>query len=537
MSSLALWLGGGVERWPVEISPSDFRRLAWVLFGILFFAPPLRERSLLVTLGQTVWKVLVERSVWRWALLAAVAGWAVLLGAFQTLALRFTIFDVGIFHQVLWSMVSGEGFWSTLNYGNGNFLSDHFSPSLALLAPFFDLLGRSPLALGILQPFLLFGGVAAWVRLAERMPGLAPEARGRLAAGALIFGVTFQSVWANLRWGFHENSIGFLAMSWALCGWMTIERELRRRLFVLVMLLIAAGTKEIYLLNIAGFFAYWAYRDWRAGMEFRSLGSIAWAGILLGTFLYYHSLPRPPGHDFLALYYSYYSGGGVAGFVATVLGDPLRVIREIGARELVTYLYWLALPLFPLVFLFPLTKGWRGLTLAIAPSFFSAFLSTWPNLRRTGSHYVLEVWPVLVVLTLIVLARRPRWIAPWVFVGVYLLAQDPWNQMRDFAREASANEDARRALSEIAPEARVISEERGGTWVAGRKYATKFPDRKLLRQGCADVAVFRDDTWQGIRDSVEMRGLARSCHLAEGYEDPPLHGEWRIGPLRPRRND
>jgi uncharacterized membrane protein len=120
-------------------------------------------------------------------LLGTCAAWAVALGVAQTMALRAPLYDVGIFHQILWGLSHGYGFLSTLSKA-GNFLLDHFAPSLVLLTPVYWLTGSSPLTLAVVQPLLFYGGVAAWVYLASKCPGAKPEMRAELAAATTLLG-------------------------------------------------------------------------------------------------------------------------------------------------------------------------------------------------------------------------------------------------------------------------------------------------------------------------------------------------------------
>ena len=531
---IALWLQGGVDAWSSWIGPSDFRRIAWLITAGLCFYRPLRDSSIVASAAESFWQSLCSSRSARWVLLSLAMGWAIALGVFQSLALRFSIYDVGIFHQVLWSISNGFGFWCSSNNGGGNFLLDHFSPSLALVALPFQFLGESPVALGVLHPIFLWGGVAAWIRLAEKMPGMSDFSRGRLAAGATIFGVTFQSLWANQHWGFHENSIYFLSISWALYFWIASENEWFRRGFTLLALIIGAFSKEILLLNVALFFIYWAYRDWRAGLGKRSLGSLLWAGMLIATFLYFQSIPKPVGKNYFEKYYSYL-GGNSQGFLTAVLTRPWSIVSAIGVRELLTYPWWILPPFWPMV-ADRFVRGWRGLLLMAAPSIASAMLSTWPPLRRTGFHYCLEVWPVFAALTLIALSRRPKWIVPWAFCGVYLLASDPWNQMREYVHESSHTGEIRAWIHALPPEARIVSDESGGPWVTGRRFASKLDETKLLLQGCPDYLIFRDTSYGAAMASADMAVLMRRCLESDQIEDLASFPDgFYAGPFRAKR--
>ena len=123
------------------------------------------------------------------------------------LALRTTLWNVGIFHQILWSLSHGLGFHSTIS-GAGNFLEDHFSPSLVTLVPFFYLSDGNPLTLPIVHTVLIYGGASAWLFLASKVRGVEKSVRENLTRAVLVFILSFESLWKNIGWGFHDECSG-----------------------------------------------------------------------------------------------------------------------------------------------------------------------------------------------------------------------------------------------------------------------------------------------------------------------------------------
>ena len=147
------------------------------------------------------------------------------------------------------------------------------------------------------------------------------------------------------------------------------------------------------------------------------------------------------------------------------------------------------------------------------PSFASALLSTYSPLRGSGFHYVLEIWPALVAVTLFFLARHPQWIATWAIVGLLLMAQDPWGQVRNYQDRASVQSEARRAISEKIPEgAAVVADELAGTWVASRRFVMRWPELKLLPAECPDYAFLRLDEIENEPGSP-WRNLLLKCSV------------------------
>jgi uncharacterized membrane protein len=121
------------------------------------------------------------------------------ISVLQCLSLRTPLYDVGLFHQVIWGLAHGYGFSSSIS-GAGNFLLDHFSPSLVLLVPAFWLSASSALTLLVIQPLLVFGGVAAWIWLAETLEiNVLAASVTVLALPLIACGAIFSGVFMKMR--------------------------------------------------------------------------------------------------------------------------------------------------------------------------------------------------------------------------------------------------------------------------------------------------------------------------------------------------
>ena len=502
-------LAGWVLQWLPH--GADARRLALLLGAAGACWAPLREGSLVL---RWVRKALLnlESSRARWTTWAGITLFSCLLGAAQALAIRYPIFDVGIFHQVIWSVRHGEGFASSLSEA-GNFLRDHFSPSLALLTPFFWVSQDSALTLPIVHAFLVWGGVAAWMWMAERLPDSDERTRKTAAAMTLVFAVGMNSLWANLRWGFHESALSFTCVSWALALLLAQRRDEvlpawrdprgYRPWLAMGLLLIAALSKEIELLNLAGLWLVWAMtlrREHRAW----SIALLLCVGLAVGSFVQFESLPKPADKNYFDRYYAYL-GNGLGPFLATLIRHPGKVLEALGPVSLLRYLKDLLWPWLGL----PLLWGWNkfrrreapvGLPLTaigavFLPSMASQALSTYPPLRDPGFHYVLELWPVLAVLTLLALGwiartqgrgRFQRWGWSWAFFALLSWDQDPLRQARDFVAEATLRTDVRARMAEIPQNATVAADDLAGPWIANRSQATRIPSLSAFAGDCPE---------------------------------------------------
>lgn len=432
-------------------------------------------------------------------MVAAVFALAFCLAILQTFALRFTLYDVGIFHQIVWSVSKGFGFWSSIS-GAGNFLLDHFSPTLALVVPFFWLTGGAPWILPVLHAVLIFTGIAAWIRLAERVPGVSAGFRPVLVAGVTVFALSFDSLWGNLRWGFHETAISFAASSWALSFWLQERRKsISEKSVILVLLLITALSKEILLVDVALALWVWAFIEFRERAPRARIFAaflIAVGVVLLAGFLWFESIPHPADKNYFDRYYGYL-GHSLGEFFSTLFLKPWKIVENVGARELLRYLKTVFLPwLFPLGF--ALVRGWKTpnwLWLAmIGPSFASAALSTYPPLRGDYFHYVLELWPVLAGLTIFALARAgsTRLVWAWAFLALLSMDQDPIAQFREYGRGAVESRRVVERMKAVPPEAKVMADELSGPWLAGRRFITRAPALHFF-EGCPDWMVLRGD--------------------------------------------
>jgi len=503
-----VWLMGGIH-WDDRIFlkyGADSRRAALIAAAFLFFVlPRSRTRSYVLRACGWVWLKLSSDRRNRRSILMMGFCWAALLGVMQAHALRFPLYDVGIFQQILWSLTNGHGFNSTIS-GAGNFLQDHLSLSLVLLVPLFKLVQSFPSTLAVVHPSLIFCGVLAWVHLAERMPNVSEKVRGRLAAGVTLFALGFDSLWGNLRWGFHENSIYFFAMSWALALIFTGENSSvvregvksrgTRALLIVLLLFISALSKEILLLDVAFISLAWATLLWKERKSVGVIGLIVFAVVLLGVFIGYEKMPHPVDKNYFGRYYSYL-GYDLNGFAKTLITAPLKIVENVGAGELFKYFKLVFLPWLFLPLLLLRVKDRRRWFLAgIIPSFMSAAIATYSPLRNSGYHYVLELWPVLAVLTLIALAQwqdrlNGKIIGLWVLLAWISLDQDPWNQMREFSKEARNRNEVRLAFATIPEDQSVVADEMAGPWVANRVYVARWPNLDLMPNRCPAWLVLR----------------------------------------------
>ncbi len=528
---LGIWIVGGVP-WNHHVYLShgaDSRRAAIIIALFTYYRiPASRETSLFLRAGARFWSLL-QTSSFRWCVYGVFSLMAVIAAVLQALAMDVTLYDVGIFHQILWNLNQGFGFQSTIS-GAGNFLQDHLSPSLALLVPLFRASGESPLFLPIVQAVLLYGGAAAWVYLAERLPKGSELARQQIAGAVVLLIFSFDSLWGNLKWGFHENAIGFCAVSWALALLTLGPTRIWRSALILVLLMITAASKEILLLQIAAVLTYWVVVEWRQTRKVLGPGLLtSLAFSLVGVFVAFEKSFHPVDKNYFDRYYSYL-GQNLADFTANLFQHPFLVPDTVGYARVLKYFIdilapWLFLPVLIPVLILALPKfrarladvlsPYAALAIVVAPSFLSAALATYPPLRNVRYHYALELWPAFAVGTVLVLGsltahleklRFKRLIVLWVGVSLLRMDSDPLADVRHWVRSLDDARPVREYLQNIPTDVAITADEMAGPWIAGRPYVMRWPETALLPSHNPNLVVLRFvDSGTALGAEVERR--------------------------------
>lgn len=525
-----LWGLGGIQ-WQGHVilrHAADLRR-AGILLALLlaWLVPILRTKSVWLRATYWFWGALKSRR-FRWSVWGAAFGVALLLGVLQGLALRFPLWDVGLYHQVVWAVAHGHGFVSTIS-GAGNYLLDHLSLSYVLLVPIFWFTGSSALTLPVVHAGLVMCGIAAWIWLAEQQDRK-NRGDGTLPAAAVLFGLVFDSLWGNLRWGFHDTAIAFAALSWAyafLFSGQALGKWKTALVFALFM--VTAAAKEILLLDVAMALGLW-------GVQRKSARKRLWltALCLVFVFVWFEKIPHPAVKNYFDKYYSYL-GHGLGGFAQTLLTHPWLVVQKVGARELGRYfltvfLPWLFLPLWLLK-----TDRKKGVWLVVLlPSLLSAAIATYPPLRRSGFHYVCELWPILAVLTIVQIAalssetKQKKVAAAWALLALLAWDHDPIGLIREYGLEAWTQTGARTLLGDLPVKDSVVADELAGPWVANRLEVMRWPELETWNGQCPMWIVVREGSDTPSPKSI--CGLSTDLIRTDGY--------WRVyrhGPLNEKQ--
>ncbi|MDX1974865.1 MAG: DUF2079 domain-containing protein [Rickettsiales bacterium] len=179
--------------------------------------------------------------------------------------LKTSLFDLGVFDQLMSNMLAGRGMVSTINppYDATHWLGFHFSPILYALLPIYAL-APYPETLLIINVLCIALTAVPLYRIARHWNYSA----GYSLLWCIFFLLNPFTISA-LLFDFHEVVIATLAMACALYAQAT--KRFVALLFALIILLLC---KEHYGLSVIGFGLLWAltYKDWKRGGLIIALG-------------------------------------------------------------------------------------------------------------------------------------------------------------------------------------------------------------------------------------------------------------------------
>ncbi len=201
---------------------------------------------------------------WLWALVLALAYGAVSVSAY--LRYQVSSWDLAIFTQAVAGYADLSAPVVDLKGAGFNVLGDHFSPLLAVLAPFYRL-WPSPVTLLVAQAVLVAFSAAVVMRLAVRHLG-----RGAGLAVGIAYGVSF-GLQSGVGAGFHEAALAvpllalagdaYLDRDWRRCGlWalplLLVKEDLGLTVAALgVVLVVSGGRRWGAGLLVAGLAGFW----------------------------------------------------------------------------------------------------------------------------------------------------------------------------------------------------------------------------------------------------------------------------------------
>jgi uncharacterized membrane protein len=284
--------------------------------------------------------------------------------------LQSNIYDLGLFSNAIWNTAHGRFMASTF-LPTGTFTSEHFTPTLALLAPLHWTAWGTE-AMLLFQCAFLVSGVIPVYLLATRAsgPGMG------LALGLAYLG--YPSLHANALWDFHELSLSGPVMLWLI--WAVLERRAVVYWICLVSLLGLREDLAFAGLGIALWLALLGRRRAALVTVALSLASFACAVVLM-----------PDAATHLDRYKAFMPGRrhGTPGLLWTLALQPTLVVSQVMRPEKLLFLFSLALPTLGAALLARRARVLLLFGLALT------LLSSSPYVTHIYFHYNSTLYPVL----------------------------------------------------------------------------------------------------------------------------------------------
>jgi len=566
--------------------------LAFLPLAFLHFWPALREVSFLVYATALTAFVLAmaqtfgvgdlrlpEARAWRrrpafWALALALLFVAELVGAsfYRFANLRNHIDDLGLYDQMCWGLIHGQGFLNTVYRLPGDtFLAEHIMPTAAVIAQFYRL-WENPGMLILLQSIFLAAG--AWLvwRIARE--------RTASALFPMVLTVSYainplvQRGWID---DFHMDSVEvflYLAVYWCFLhlsrkrlaseaeddahegvGDKEAKQDAGRPAhdahkglsyksngwavygyWAAIALLL--GCKEDVGLSVAvlGLVLAMAHRrHWRMALASSALG-LAYSYVAITKVLPYYASFGGAEIEVNRQIANYaHLGGDLKEIALASFLHPVRVLRAMLMPERVVSVLKILMPVGFLPLAAPL------FLLLLAPPYLTTILSGWSGQYALDVHYglvfvapaciaAIEGWRHLERWLAAAPARRPR----LALLGVACLAclaadhfrEYPLTRPLKWRREFRSRIDREELLKihDELPAAAALSVDEGiGPHFTHRRYVYKFPDRPERVRYILLYLEKPNPLGEGRR--WEFRDLVRRLVLEEGWGIRKLRGE------------
>ncbi|HVC32927.1 MAG TPA: DUF2079 domain-containing protein [Chloroflexota bacterium] len=408
------------------------------------------------------------------ALIAAYAAYFSVLSIRERDALYQFDEDLAIYDQIIWNTAHGHWFVSTLIQHANNMLGDHFSPGVAVFAPFY-VVWPNPAVLLIGQSLLL--ALAAVPLYAFARQHLGSIAALLVAAAYLVYPALH---FVNL-FQFHEIALLPLPLAFAL---IAVENGSPRLFFAAA--LVSLTVKEEVAIVVVGLGLLWwlRRRDWRMGAATIALGLIVGA-ITMGVILPHFNLAGS-GYYYVRRYA--YLGDSPPRMIVTALTSPGLILAHLTTPDRLPFLAELFGPLL----LTPLL-GWEYVVAAL-PVFGYLLLGDSPDQYAIDRHYLTPLLPFLFFGGALGLARIRRGLGAVAergptaitLAGIllaasatasYLIGPTPFARGYDpraFTATAHAAQ-IRRLMREIPAGASVSASRNLLSWFSERGHVYRFP--------------------------------------------------------------
>ena len=346
-----------------------------------------------MTLREKLKYLWVERGAYVLALIFVVVMFALMVAKHNAFNTR--VYDFARFSQAIWNTLDGKFLFESIKYRS--ILGDHFSPIMALAAPFL-LIWPDERVLFLIQAVnVAVAGLLLYKIIRDKRPELAPWFLLVFLLNPALHEVTL----------FEVRRIVFALPFLALALYALSKHNRWLMLLGLVLALLAKENIGFFVFMI-GLYLLIFERDWKWGVSLMVLG----AGWLIVVSLWI----IPPFNTLTAVgeypqfYYFNYLGNSVEEIIQNILADPLVLFRRMFGPEQLTALWRLLLPLalilpfleprwvlFTLPYIailllssdedmYQIVKWYPGTILVV---FFAAIAVGWDRIPKRWEHWVM----------------------------------------------------------------------------------------------------------------------------------------------------
>jgi uncharacterized membrane protein len=430
-------------------------------------------------------------------------------------------FDLGIYDQVTWNTLHGRFFFYTTTGQPLLHFSNHFSPILLLVAPFYLIYSGPEMLLFLQAAAIGLGGLPLFWLAREKL-------ESNLAGISLLLAyLLLPALEIVTLWDFHPPvlSVGFFMFAF----YFLVKR--RPGWFLLFAVLAMAGKEQLPLqVAFLGLYALIRYRAWWLGLTTIGL-AMAWFLVVMTWIIPANSVTGD--HLFIGYYADL--GDSPVEIVFTAITRPDLVLKNLWQPAKLRYLFDLLVP-----FAFLPLAGLPVLLIG-TPSFAINLLSANTAMHdATGGQYGADVapwlaWSALYGAFYVRRALLRRWPAakprPVTAISLILIVvAGGWHLFRGFSPlalnppswEITAHDRlAERFLNQIPPQASVAAQGKLYPHLSNRTIAYQLPDVNNADYVFFDVTtgtwpVHPNDIW-ALAQALLASGQYGVLDAADGY--------------------
>ncbi len=429
-----------------------------------------------------------------WAFVLLYIGYFTWLALLRHASFNSSGFDLGIYDQVTWNSLHGRFLFYTTTGQPLSHLSNHASPIMLLVAPFY-LIHSGPETLLFLQAAVIgLGGLPLFWLTREKL-------HSNLAAlTTLTVYLLFPTLQIVTLWDFHPPA---LAVGFLMIAFYCLEKGYRRWFLLLAILTMACKEQLPLVIVFLGLYSIMRHRDWRLGLLTITLG-LTWFFVVMVWVIPTYSVTG--NHIFLGYYANF--GDSPAKIMLTVITRPDVVLQNLMG---VTQWHYLRNILTPFAFL-PLL-GLPELLIGTPLLTINLLSGNTAMHDASGGQYGADVAPWLAWGTLYGLInlkyimtrlRSESWLAQYstqyacILLLVAAFSWQLWHGYSPFALDpphweiTAHNRLAQRFIDQIPPTASLTAQGKLYPHLSNRLIAYQLPDVHEAEYVFVDVTA---NTW------------------------------------------